>query len=112
MRIVDGKRSSFRCVRNMGKVSRKEIQDPTFINACAEKNFAFLKSLTNSLSPIFHTLIFQRNKRIESNFEEQKRNESNFEEQKRNESNFEEQKRNESNFEKQKSHASKVVIRL
>ncbi|GBL95935.1 hypothetical protein AVEN_227159-1 [Araneus ventricosus] len=63
MRIVDGMRSSFRCVRSMENVTRKEIEDPAFINECVEKNFAFLKSLPNSLPPIFHTLVFQRNKR-------------------------------------------------
>ncbi|GBM18706.1 hypothetical protein AVEN_9000-1 [Araneus ventricosus] len=59
MRIVDGIRSSFRCVRNMENVTRKEIEDPTFINECVEQNFASLKSLP----PIFHTLVFYRNKR-------------------------------------------------
>ncbi|GBM50074.1 hypothetical protein AVEN_138852-1 [Araneus ventricosus] len=39
MRIVDGIRSSFRCVRNMENVTRKEIENPAFINECAEKNF-------------------------------------------------------------------------
>ncbi|GBM28100.1 hypothetical protein AVEN_176596-1 [Araneus ventricosus] len=63
MRIVDDIRSLFRCVRNMENVTRKEIEDPAFINECVEKNFAFLKSLPNSLPPIFHTLVFQRNKR-------------------------------------------------
>ncbi|GBM10997.1 hypothetical protein AVEN_1332-1 [Araneus ventricosus] len=63
MRIVDGIRSSFLCVRNMQNATRKEIEDPAFINECVEKNFAFLKSLPNSLPPIFHTLVFQRNKR-------------------------------------------------
>ncbi|GBO30965.1 hypothetical protein AVEN_216589-1, partial [Araneus ventricosus] len=60
---IDGIRSSFRCVRNMGIVAREEIEDPLFINECAEENFAFLKSVPNSLPPIFHTLVFQRNKR-------------------------------------------------
>ncbi|GBM77976.1 hypothetical protein AVEN_239502-1 [Araneus ventricosus] len=59
MRIVDGVRSSFRCVRSMENVTRKEIQDPAFIKECVEKNLAFWKSLP----PIFHTLVFQRNKR-------------------------------------------------
>ncbi|GBO30294.1 hypothetical protein AVEN_112905-1, partial [Araneus ventricosus] len=59
MRIVDGIMSAFRCVLNMENVARKEIEDPAFINECVEKNFAFLKSLP----PIFHTLVFQRNKR-------------------------------------------------
>ncbi|GBM29985.1 hypothetical protein AVEN_167455-1 [Araneus ventricosus] len=63
MKIADGVRSSFRCVRNMENVIRKEIEDPAFINGCVEKNFAFLKSLPNSLPPICHTLVFQRNKR-------------------------------------------------
>ncbi|GBN78891.1 hypothetical protein AVEN_245230-1 [Araneus ventricosus] len=59
MRIVDGIRTSFLCVRIMENVTRKEIEDPAFINECVEKNFAFLKSLP----PIFRTLVFQRNKR-------------------------------------------------
>ncbi|GBN95601.1 hypothetical protein AVEN_123417-1 [Araneus ventricosus] len=83
MRIVDGIRSSFVCVRNAENVTQKEIEDPAFINECVEKDFAFLKSSPNSLPPIFHTLVFQRNKRelrvtsrnksIASNFEKQKR---------------------------------------
>ncbi|GBM96611.1 hypothetical protein AVEN_229801-1 [Araneus ventricosus] len=63
MRIVDGIRSSFRCVRNMENVTRKEIDYPAFISECVEKNFAFLKSLPSSLPPIFPTLEFQKNKR-------------------------------------------------
>ncbi|GBO46543.1 hypothetical protein AVEN_177633-1 [Araneus ventricosus] len=63
MKIVDGIRRSFRCVSNMEKVTRKEIEVPAFINECMEKNFAFLESLPNSLPPISHTLDFQRNKR-------------------------------------------------
>ncbi|GBN79770.1 hypothetical protein AVEN_205944-1 [Araneus ventricosus] len=43
MRIVDGIISSFRCVCNMENVTRKEIEDPAFVNECVEKNFAFLK---------------------------------------------------------------------
>ncbi|GBM03870.1 hypothetical protein AVEN_231332-1 [Araneus ventricosus] len=70
-------------------VSRKEIEDTAFINECAEKNFASLKSLPNSSAPIFHTLVFQRNKKelsvtsrnksIASNFEKQKSIETNKE---------------------------------
>ncbi|GBL79719.1 hypothetical protein AVEN_18244-1 [Araneus ventricosus] len=80
MRIVEGIKISFRCVLNMENVTRKETEDPAFINECIEKNFAFLKSLPNSLPPNFQSLVFQRNKRelgvnsrkkIESNFEEQ-----------------------------------------
>ncbi|GBM50069.1 hypothetical protein AVEN_138848-1 [Araneus ventricosus] len=128
MRIVDGIRSSFRCVRNMEIVTRKEIEDPAFINECVEKNSAFLKSLPNSLPPIFHTLVFQRNKRelritsrnkresrvtskkknIASDFEKQKSIASNFEKQRSIASN----KENPRSSEKQKSLASKVVLRL
>ncbi|GBM65500.1 hypothetical protein AVEN_223595-1 [Araneus ventricosus] len=54
MRIVDGIRSSFRCVRNMENVPRKEIEDPAFINECVEKNFAFLKSLPISVAYWLH----------------------------------------------------------
>ncbi|GBN84641.1 hypothetical protein AVEN_246786-1 [Araneus ventricosus] len=63
MRIFDGIRSSFRCVRNMENATRKEIDDPAFITECVGKNFAFLKLLPNSLLSIFRTLVFQRNKR-------------------------------------------------
>ncbi|GBN61333.1 hypothetical protein AVEN_161993-1 [Araneus ventricosus] len=63
MRILDGIRSSFRCVRNMENVTRKEIEDLAFINECVEKNFAFLKSLPNSFPTVFHTLVFRRSKR-------------------------------------------------
>ncbi|GBN93811.1 hypothetical protein AVEN_175587-1 [Araneus ventricosus] len=63
MRIVDGIRISFWCVRNVEDVTRKEIEDPAFINECVEKNLAFLKSPPNSSPPIFHTLVFQRNER-------------------------------------------------
>ncbi|GBN89759.1 hypothetical protein AVEN_235204-1 [Araneus ventricosus] len=63
MGIVDGIRRSFRCVRNMDDVTRKEIEDSALINECVEKNFAFLTSLPNSLPSIFHTLVFWRNKR-------------------------------------------------
>ncbi|GBM88404.1 hypothetical protein AVEN_91097-1 [Araneus ventricosus] len=124
MRSVDGVRSSFWCVRNMENVTRTEIEDPAFINECVEKNFVSLKSLSNSLPPISHTLVFQKNKRelrvtsknksIASNFEKQKSIVSNkanprsFEKQKRIASNKEKPR----NFEKQKSHASKVVLRL
>ncbi|GBN26165.1 hypothetical protein AVEN_33959-1 [Araneus ventricosus] len=62
MRIVDGIRSSFWCVRNLENVTRKDVEDPAFINECVKKNFAFLKSLPNSLPSIFHKLVFQRNK--------------------------------------------------
>ncbi|GBN71559.1 hypothetical protein AVEN_99085-1 [Araneus ventricosus] len=33
----------------MENVTRKEIDDPAFINKCVEENFAFLKSLPNSV---------------------------------------------------------------
>ncbi|GBM46747.1 hypothetical protein AVEN_144932-1, partial [Araneus ventricosus] len=36
MRIADGMRSSFWCVRNMENVTRKEIEDSAFINECVE----------------------------------------------------------------------------
>ncbi|GBN99442.1 hypothetical protein AVEN_89934-1 [Araneus ventricosus] len=118
----------------MENVARKEIEDPAFINECVEKNFAFLKSLPNSVPQFFHTLVFQRNKRdlrvtrrnkresrvssrnksIASNFEKQKSIVSN----KGNPRSFEKQKRIASNkekprsSEKQQSHASKVILRL
>ncbi|GBM95185.1 hypothetical protein AVEN_36081-1 [Araneus ventricosus] len=63
MRIVDGVRSSFRCARNVENVTRKETEHPAFINECVEKNFAFLKSVPNSLPPILHILVFERNER-------------------------------------------------
>ncbi|GBN79818.1 hypothetical protein AVEN_162544-1 [Araneus ventricosus] len=59
MRILDGIRSSFRCVRNMENVTRKEIEDPAFINECVEKILAFLKSFPQ----VFHTLVFRRYKK-------------------------------------------------
>ncbi|GBO26426.1 hypothetical protein AVEN_76983-1, partial [Araneus ventricosus] len=49
MRIADGIKSLFRCVRIMENVTRKEREDPAFINECVEKNFSFLESLSNSL---------------------------------------------------------------
>ncbi|GBN98583.1 hypothetical protein AVEN_237272-1 [Araneus ventricosus] len=49
MRIVNGIKSSFRCVPNMENVTRREIEDPAFINVWIEKNFAYLKSLSNSV---------------------------------------------------------------
>ncbi|GBM96327.1 hypothetical protein AVEN_197474-1 [Araneus ventricosus] len=92
----------------MENLTRKEIEDPEFIDECVQKNFASLESLPNSLPPIFHTLVFQRskgelrvtsrNKSIASNFEKQKRIASN--------------KENPRRFEKQKRIASKVVLRL
>ncbi|GBN80082.1 hypothetical protein AVEN_54680-1 [Araneus ventricosus] len=88
MRIVDGIRGLFRCVRNMENVTWKEIEDPAFINECVEKIFAFAANFP-------YISISEKQKRIESNFEKQKSN-----------------KENPRSFEKQKSHASKVVLRL
>ncbi|GBN31078.1 hypothetical protein AVEN_61354-1 [Araneus ventricosus] len=47
----------------MENATRKETENPALINECVEKNFAFLKSLPNSLPTIFHLVVFQRTKR-------------------------------------------------
>ncbi|GBM42779.1 hypothetical protein AVEN_81598-1 [Araneus ventricosus] len=122
MRIVDGIRSSFRYVRNMENVTWKEIEDLAFVNECVDKNFAFLKSLPNSLPSIFDTSVSQGNKRElrvtlrnkrESRVTLRKKRVSRvtkiIREASRNKG---ESRVTKKNFEKQKRHTSKVVLRL
>jgi hypothetical protein len=49
MRIVDGIQQTFRCVNATTNITRKQIEDRQFVEECVEKNFAFLKSLPNSV---------------------------------------------------------------
>lgn len=49
MRVVEGIQATFRSTEVTKNVTRKMIQDKTFLDEALEKNFAFLKSIPNSV---------------------------------------------------------------
>ena len=49
IRMVEGIKASFRSVEFTKNVTRKMLEDPTFLDEALKKNFAFMKSLPNSV---------------------------------------------------------------
>ncbi|GFS37122.1 helitron_like_N domain-containing protein [Trichonephila inaurata madagascariensis] len=49
LRVVEGIYSTFQCVPQTANITRKMLEQRTFIDECVDKNLAFLKYLPNSV---------------------------------------------------------------
>ncbi|GFU34278.1 ATP-dependent DNA helicase [Trichonephila clavipes] len=49
IRVVEGIYNMFRCVKQTESITRKMLEDRNFMDECIDKNFVFLKSITNSI---------------------------------------------------------------
>lgn len=49
LRVVQGIYSMFRCMPQTANITRKMLEDRTFLDECVDKNLAFLKSVPNSV---------------------------------------------------------------